>query len=127
MARETKLGIALMVLLVGVFGVMVYKKWNSRVPTALAAAEEVNSAPDHEPGEKPAAALTQDAGSKPPAVSPVESGPVQIASGANPFAQPGATTEPPRQAEPAAAFADEPFIRNARAAQARRKTLRQRR
>jgi len=114
MARETKLGIALMVLLVGVFGFMVYKKWNSRQPTALAAAGEV-SAPEEGADDKSAPAPEPDA--EAPA-SPSEAHPVDIAAGANPFAESAATTIPPRQAEPTGAFADEPFVRNSSAAEA---------
>ncbi|MBA3312349.1 MAG: LysM peptidoglycan-binding domain-containing protein [Planctomycetota bacterium] len=104
MARETRIGIALMVLLVGVFGFMVYKKWNGRQPTAVAAAAEANPAPAE--GDEPAAAAksaepaTETASSEPTIAQP------------DPFATTAAVkTVPMRQAEPAAAFADEAFVR----------------
>lgn len=41
MARETRIGVALMMLLTGVFGFMVYQRWNSDRPTDLALAGEL--------------------------------------------------------------------------------------
>ena len=52
MTRETKIGIALMVLLIGVFGAMVYKKWNGRQPAAVANAAVADAT---EAGPTPAA------------------------------------------------------------------------
>lgn len=89
MARETKIGVALMALLIGVFGFVVYKKWDSLKPATIAAAGSEKAAPAKKgPAEpKPAGGATTE----PPS---------------NPFATVTSSDVPPTgQAEPADPFA----------------------
>ena len=52
MARETRIGIVLMMLLGGAFGFMVYQRWNSQQPTILAKASELRETLSPEEEEK---------------------------------------------------------------------------
>jgi LysM repeat protein len=110
MARETKLGMVLMVLLVGVFGFMVYKKWNSRQPTAMVAAAEAAPESGQEAEQEPEPAPPAE--SPEPTAAASNHGLAAMPTDANPFAKPAATTLPPQPAEPATTFAGEPFVRN---------------
>lgn len=78
MARETRIGIALMVLLVGVFGAIVYKKWNGRQPTALIAASEGSHAGTSE---------SEPSGKEANGVKNATPSPISTASEENPFSQ----------------------------------------
>lgn len=120
MARETKIGIALMILLVGVFGAMVYKKWNSRKPTAVAAAAVAPAASD---ADEPAGKATVDDESPASDLTNVEStlgGPTPAPeldpADANPFAMTDAPAQPaaPPPVQPAAddPFAEAGFVRS---------------
>jgi nucleoid-associated protein YgaU len=119
MARETKIGVALMVLLVGVFGFMVYKKWNSQQPAAIASAAETDSPAtdsDEPPSADPMAAdkraaVPADAEGTTDKSAPIQNASTPIAK-SDPFATATVAAAPPRQAEPSTAFADEPFVRS---------------
>lgn len=91
MARETKIGVALMVLLLGVFGAVAYKKWD-----ALKAAVAAKS--DKDKGETKAA--------EEPAGSPPE-GQDDLQPDANPFVTADSAPAPPTgQDEPGSPFMD---------------------
>ncbi|MGC1275957.1 MAG: LysM peptidoglycan-binding domain-containing protein [Planctomycetaceae bacterium] len=111
MARETKIGIALMVLLVGVFGAMVYKKWNSRRPTAVAAAAVAPAQADvDEPAgeDEPIASHSTEVEATLGGPTPA---PELEPTDANPFAMTG-TAPPTAQSEPDDPFADSGFVRS---------------
>ena len=103
MARETKIGIALMVLLVGVFGFMVYRKWNGRAPAAVAAAAtstETSDKTGNDPaGEETAPDPVADAPLAPNAFAADPVSPADFGSQVTATAAPVQPAEPPRQAE----------------------------
>jgi nucleoid-associated protein YgaU len=89
MARETKIGVALMVLLLGVFGAVAYKKWDALKSAVVAKTDKDESKPEEKP--VPKSATSQD----------------DLQPDSNPFATVDAAPAPPNgQDEPASPFAD---------------------
>lgn len=118
MARETKIGVALMVLLLGVFGGVAYKKWDALKSAVAAKSDKGDAKAEEKPAVSPSAARDDDlqpdvnpfaaTASAPAPPSGDEANPFgdTAAAQAKPFSRADnsavSDATPPAQAEPAA-------------------------